>query len=1052
MNISRPFIFRPVGTSLLALAVALAGSLAFLLLPVSPLPEVDSPVISVSAGLPGASPETMASAVTTPLERQLGHIAGITEMTSTSSLGSSNIVLQFSLDRDINAAARDVQAAINASTSNLPSNLPGLPTYRKVNPADAPILIMSLTSDKYDRGQMYDSASSILAQKLSQVEGVGQVTVGGGALPAVRVELNPTTLNNLGLAMDDVRTALASANANRPKGDLSNDKRQWSLATTDQLFKASEYAPLIVAYRKDANGQSSSAIRLSDVAQVVDSVEDVRTGGFFNGKPAISVVIFRQPGANIIDAVDRIRALIPELQASIPRGMKLDVGMDRTTTIRASVHDVELTLLLAIGLVVAVVFIFLRDLRSTLIPGVVVPISLLGTCGVMYLLGYSLDNLSLMALTVATGFVVDDAIVVIENITRYLEEGMKPLEAALKGSEEIGFTVLSISVSLIAVFIPILLMAGYIGRMFREFAVTLSLAIAISMIISLTVTPMMCAVLLKDRRHVKHNLLYRAVERGFDFINWFYERTLGLALDHSMITLILSLVVFALPVIIYKYVPTSLFPQQDTGRLNGTVQADQDISSQAMTELTMEASKIVGDDPAVEAVISFSGGGGGANTSRMFVTLKSLKERKLSSDQVMARLRPKLGKIPTAAVRLQAVQDVRAGGRSSQAQYQYALQGESLPELNEWAPKVLDKIKTLPGIVDANSDQQTHGLQTTVVVDRDTASRLNINAAAVDNALYDAFGQRQVSTMYTALNQYHVVMEAGPGFTDAPVDLNYVYVRNNAGTPLPLSTVAHYEQTSAPLAITHQSQFPCITLSFNLLPGTSLGSAVTEITDAQNDMGLPADIHGSFAGTAQVYQDTKATMPYLIIAALGAVYIVLGILYESLIHPITILSTLPSAFVGALIALLFFNIDLSLIAVIGIILLIGIVKKNAIMMIDFAIAAERSENMSPRDAIRQAAILRFRPITMTTMAAMLGGLPLALGTGVGGELRQPLGVTIVGGLLFSQMMTLYTTPVIYLYLDRLRLFLTRHRRPAGPANYTGDDAVRRSPPLPEAAY
>ncbi len=1024
MNISQPFIFRPVGTTLLVIAVALAGILGYMLLPVSPLPAVDYPVISVNASLPGGSPETMASSVATPLERQFGKIAGVTEMTSSSTLGSAGITIQFALNRDINSAARDVQAAINAAANELPANLPSKPTYRKVNPSDAPILILELTSDTYDRGRMYDIASSILAQKLAQVEGVGQVTVGGGALPAVRVELNPTLLNSMGLAMDDVRTALSNANANRPKGDLSDGLRDWTLTTTDQLRKASEYKPLIIAYR-DGN-----PVRLSDIADVTDSVEDVRTGGFFNGKPAISVVISRQPGANIIDTVDRILALMPQLQASIPANIKMGVGMDRTTTIRASVHDVEITLLLSIFLVVLVVFIFLRDIRATLIPSVVVPISLLGTFGVMYLIGYSLDNLSLMALTVATGFVVDDAIVVIENITRYLEEGMKPVDAALKGAAEIGFTVLSISISLVAVFIPILLMAGYIGRLFREFAVTLSVAVVVSMLISLTATPMMCALLLKDRRHAKHGFFYRASESAFDFIHRFYERTLTIALRFAPITLVVAIATIALTVVLVFVVPQSLFPQQDTGRLQGTLQADQDISSKAMTQLTLKFSDAVSRDPAVDAVISFNGGGGGgtANTARMFITLKPQNVRKLSSDLVKARMQPLLNKIAGGKLTLQVVQDLRTGGRSSQSQYQYSLQGDTLGELNEWAPKVMSKIQTLPGIIDVTSDQQTHGLETTLAVDRDAASRLNISFQAVDDALYDAFGQRQVSTMYTSLNQYHVVMEASPAFNANPQDLEHIYVRTNSGTPVPLSTLAHYVLTSTSLAISHQSQFPCITLSFNLKPDTSLGDAVKEIIDAERELGVPATIQGSFAGTAQVFQESMASLPFLVTGAIIAVYIVLGILYESFIHPITILSTLPSAGVGAFLALLIFGLPLSMIAFIGILLLIGIVKKNAIMMIDFAIAAERHENLSPRDAIFQAAVLRFRPITMTTMAAMLGGLPLAIGTGVGGELRQPLGVTIVGGLLFSQALTLYTTPVIYLYMDELRLWLVGVRK------------------------
>ena len=1014
MSISSIFIHRPVGTTLMTLAIALAGSLAYLLLPVSPLPQVEYPTINVSANLPGASPETMASAVATPLERQFGRIAGVTEMTSSSSLGSSSITLQFDLSRNIDAAARDVQAAINGAAGQLPTNLPGRPTYRKVNPADAPILILSLTSEYYDRARMYDVASSILQQKISQVEGVGQVTVGGGALPAVRVDVDPGRLHAMGMGLDSVRTMLAAANANRPKGQLANDHQSWSLATTDQLFKAKDYQPLIVAY---ANG---SAVRLSDVADVTDSVEDIRTGGLANGKPAISLILFRQPGANIIDTVDRVRDLVPQLQASIPAGINLAVTMDRTTTIRASVHDVQIALLISIALVILVVFVFLRDLRTTLIPSVAVPISLLGTFGVMYLLGYTLDNLSLMAMTVATGFVVDDAIVVIENITRHLEAGMRPLPAALQGAKEIGFTVMSISVSLVAVFIPILLMTGYIGRLFREFAVTLSVAIVISMVVSLTTTPMMCAVLLRGRDEQRHGWLYRASESVFNWILKFYEITLGWVLRYSLIMIFVTLATMALTIGLYIIVPKGLFPQQDTGRLMGQITADQDTSAQAMQRLMVQFAKVVSDDPDVAGAVAFYGGG--SPTARMFVTLQPTPQRQLTADQVMGRLRGKTTRIPGANLTFQAVQDIRTpGGRAATGQYQFTLQGDNLVELSAWGPKVMEKLKTLPGIVDVDIDQKNRGREATITYDRATAARLNLTAAAIDSALYDAFGQRQVSTMYTQLNQYHVVMEVLPQFSQSPDELKNVYVTATDGSQIPLSAFTSFQPNPTALSISHQGTFPAVTVSFNLRPGASLGEAVTAVQNACRDIGLPASIHGSFAGAAQVFQASLATQPILIGAALIAVYIVLGVLYESFVHPVTILSTLPSAGVGALLALLAFKTELNIIGLIGIILLIGIVKKNAIMMIDFALEAERRDKKSPRDAIFQAALLRFRPITMTTMAAMLGGLPLAIGMGVGSELRRPLGIAIVGGLLFSQALTLYTTPVIYLYLDWFRL-------------------------------
>jgi len=1020
MSLSTPFIRRPVTTTLLTLALGMAGALAYFFLPVSPLPQVEFPSISVNASLPGASPETMASAVATPLERQFGRIAGVTEMTSSSSLGSTSITMVFELNRNIDAAARDVQAAINAARSQLPANLPGNPTYRKVNPADAPVMILTLTSDIYDKARMYDAASSILQQKLSQIQGVGQVNVGGGALPAVRVDVNPTKLNKLGLSLEDVRTVLGAANANRPKGSLGDNTRSFSLATTDQLLQASQYQPLIVVYTNGA------ADRLSDVATVTDSVEDIRTAGLFNGKPAISLVIFRQPGANIIQTVDRIRDMMPQLKAEIPAGMNLDVSLDRTTTIRASVRDVEFTLCISVALVIMVVFLFLRNARTTLIPSVAVPISLIGTFGVMYLCDYSIDNLSLMAMTIATGFVVDDAIVVIENITRHLEAGMPPVQAALLGAQEIGFTVLSISLSLVAVFIPILLMPGIVGRLFREFAVTLSVAIGVSMLVSLTTTPMMCATLLRPASQQRHGRFYRASERVFDWILRGYESTLQWVLRHQFLTLLVTLATIGFTIYLYIIVPKGFFPQQDTGRLTGSIQADQDTSAQSMARLLEQFVNAVKEDPAVEGVIAFTGGGrGSSNAANMFVSLTPLSERKINADQVIARLRGKTGRIAGARLFFQPVQDIRVGGRATAAQYQYTLQGDVLKELFDWAPKVQETLSKIPQLTDVNSDQQMKGLQASLTIDRSTAARLGITPQMIDDTLYDAFGQRQVSTMYKQLNQYHVVMGVEPGFTQSPDGLKYIYVRSNTGALVPLSAFTRYEPTNMPLTVNHSGQFPSITLSFNLTPGVALGDAVRLIEQAGHEIGLPQTIHGRFAGTAQAYQDSLASEPILILAALVAVYIVLGILYESYVHPITILSTLPSAGVGALLALLICRTDLSVIALIGIILLIGIVKKNAIMMIDFALEAERKEGRPPRDAIFQACVLRFRPITMTTMAALLGGLPLALGAGTGSELRRPLGIAIVGGLIFSQMLTLYTTPVVYLYLDRLRLWFER---------------------------
>ena len=1023
MSISAPFIARPVATTLLTAAIAIAGVIGYKLLPVSPLPQVDFPTIQVSGALPGASPETMASSVATPLERQFGRIAGLTEMTSTSYLGTTSITMQFDLNRNVDAAARDIQAAINAARGQLPANLPNNPTWRKVNPADAPVMIIALTSDTQSQGQMYDAASSILQQKLSQISGVGQVSVGGSALPAVRVDVNPTLLNRMGLGLEDVRAVLAAANANTPKGQTTNKNKSYELSTTDQLLKAKQYMPLIIAYRNGA------AVRVADVAKVSDSVEDLRNLGLENGKRAVLIIIFRQPGANIIDTVDRVTAALPQLQAVISQAIHLDIVLDRTVTIRASVKDVEITLLISIGLVILVVFVFLRDWRTTLIPSVVVPVSLIGTFGVMYMAGYSLDNLSLMALTISTGFVVDDAIVVIENISRYLEEGMTPFDAAMKGAAEIGSTVISITISLVAVFLPILLMGGIVGRLFREFAVTLSVAILLSMAISLTTTPMMCAVLLRHVKPEEHGRLYRASETMFNWILGAYDAILKRVLRNQGLTLIMTLATIGLTVFLYIKVPKGFFPQQDTGRLQGAIQADQSISFQAMESQMERISKGVLEDPATVNAIAFTGGQGGGgsavNTGRMFVTLKPLDERKLSADEVIARIRTRLSKQAGAQLFLQATQDLRIGGRQSNAQYQYTIQDSNLDELNEWAPQMLTKLQGLPGLVDLSTDQQNHGLSAGLQIDRLTAERLGVSPQNLDDTLYDAFGQRQVSIMYTPLNQYHVVMEVDPIFWQSPNGLKYLYVGGANHTQVPLSTVTKYAASTAPLAVNHQGQIPSVTFSFNLAPGVSLGDAVDRIDGAEREMGLPASVQSSYQGAAQAYQDSLSTEPILIAAALFSVYIVLGILYESFIHPITILSTIPSAGVGALLALLLTHIELSVISLIGIILLIGIVKKNAILMIDFAISQERQEGKSPEEAIYQACLLRFRPITMTTMAALLGGVPLAIGGGVGAELRRPLGVAIVGGLIVSQMLTLFTTPVIYLYLDRMRLRLAK---------------------------
>jgi multidrug efflux pump len=1208
MNVSAPFIGRPIATALLTVAIVLAGIVAFLQLPTAPLPQVDFPTINVSASLPGASPDIMASAVAAPLERQFAHIAGLTEMTSASYLGTTSITLQFDLNRNIDGAARDVQAAINAARANLPSNLPQNPTYRKVNPADAPIMILALTSKTYGRGQLYDAASTIMQQRLLQIEGVGQVNIGGGALPAVRVEINPTQLNNTGLSLEDVRAMLSQQNANIPKGQLSDERKTADILANDQLLMAKDYAPLIVAYRNGA------PVTLSDIASVRDSVENIRAAGFFNGEPGIFLVIFRQPGANIIDTVDRVKAALPSLEASIPSAINTQLVLDRTQTIRASVREVERTLVISVMLVVLVVFVFLRNGRATLIPAVVVPTSLIGTFGVMYLLGYSLDNLSLMALTIATGFVVDDAIVVIENVSRYLEQGMRPIDAALKGAREVGFTVLSISISLVAVFTPIMLMGGIVGRLFREFAVTLSTAILVSLAISLTTTPMMCARLLRGRgegaatstrgRVRSAGRISQLSDNVFTWISDRYKSSLQIVLRHPAITLCVLIATIAATGFLFVTVPKGFFPLQDNGTIFGGMQGPQDTSFQAMQTTALRVSETAKTDPAIASVVTAVGGTGATNSGLVYLALKPLAERKISSSEVINRLRPKLANVPGAMTFLQAGQDLRIGGRQSNAQYQYTIQSENLQDLAKWGPIVLAQMRKLPGFTDVNSDQQNAGLQASLSYDRQTAARLGISAQLIDDTLYDAFGQRQVSTMFTSLNQYHVVMEVAPQFWQSPTGLDAIYispaqpsptpsgsggstatassqatpapgtsvttssavgssptpaamitatpsttpvvgqttptptaaatssstttssqvtpapsaVATSSSTPatsqptpastvsatlsispppyqpitgpsavpslssivasfqasptptatpsvsgagastqatpaanavaqasggggsstptpsptpvVPLSAVASYQPTTAPIAVSHQGQFPSVMISFNLAGGMALSDAVREIQQMQQRIGMPSAVHGSFSGTAQAFQASLASEPFLILAALVAVYIVLGILYESYIHPITILSTLPSAAVGALLALMVFHTDLNVIGIVGILLLIGIVKKNAILMVDFALEAERAEGMQPRDAIYQACLLRFRPILMTTTAALFGALPLIVSSGMGSELRRPLGITIVGGLIFSQALTLYTTPVVYLYFDRLREWWETRRRRA----------------------
>ena len=1018
MNISRPFIFRPVATTLITIAIALAGAVAFGFLPISPLPQVDFPTINVRASLPGASPEIMASSVATPLERQFGHIASVTEMTSSSSLGSTSITLQFDLNRDINGAARDVQAAINAARSYLPANLPSNPSYNKANPGDAPIMIMALTSKTYSRGQMYDSASNILAQRIAQIEGVGEVDVGGSSRPSVRVELNPTQLDHYGVSISQVGNLLRSQNANLAKGQLSNDQYTADILANDQMLLAEQYKPLIVGYH---NG---SAIKLSDVASITDSVQDLRQAGYVNGKPGILLIVRRQPNANIIATVDAIKDTVPELQASIPAGMNLQVVLDRTTTIRQSVHDVERTLIISILLVIVVVFVFLRNVRATFIPSVVVPVSLVGTFGIMYLCGFSLDNLSLMALTISTGFVVDDAIVVIENITRYIEEGMSPMQASLRGAREIGFTVMSISISLVAVFIPILMMGGIVGRLFREFAVTLSAAIVVSLCVSLTATPMMCSRLLKHDRPEDHGTLYRWSERFFKGMASVYERSLRWVLDAPAFVLAILVLTIAVNVYLLWIVPKGFFPQQDNGTIFGGAQGAQDISFQSMSKIMLEFVQRIKGDPAVDNVMAFTGGSN-TNGGFIFMGLKPLKERKLSASEVVNRLRPKMMSIPGASAFVQAGQDIRIGGRGSNAQYQYTLQAENVADLVKWGPILAKEMKKLPGFADINSDQQNSGLQAMVVYDRQTASRLGITPQMIDQELYQSFGQAPVSTMYRSLNQYYVVMEVAPQYWQSPDALKNVYVHPQSGKPVPLSAIAHLEYHTAALQVNHQGQFPSVTISFNLAPGMALSDASLRLNQLEQRLGMPPTIHGMYSGTLQAFQDSMSNMLLLIVTALLAVYIVLGILYESMIHPITILSTLPSAGVGAVLALMIFKASLDVIGIIGIILLIGIVKKNAILMIDFALAAEREQGLNSKDSIFRACMLRFRPILMTTMAAMLGAMPLALGTGAGSELRRPLGITIVGGLLFSQMLTLYTTPVVYLYMERFRLWLGR---------------------------
>jgi multidrug efflux pump len=1020
MNPSRVFIERPVATTLLTIAVAIAGIIAFVVLPVSPLPQIDFPTITVGASLPGASPDIMASSIATPLERQFSHIAGVTQMTSSSSLGTTSVTLQFDLSRNIDGAARDVESGINAARSYLPANLPANPTYRKVNPADSPIMVLGLQSDVYDIPTLYDEASTVVAQRISQIQGVGQVNAVGASLPAVRVELNPQQLASYGISLPAVQAVISGQNSNLAKGQVYNGENTTDILANDQISKAEAYKDLVVGYH---NG---GAVRLQDVADVIDSQQSVRQAGYLNGKLAVIMLILRQPGANIITTVDAVKAAIPSLQATIPKGEHLVVILDRTLTIRASVANIEITLIISVVLVILVVFLFLRNIPATFVPAVAVPVSLIGTCSVMYLCGFSLDNLSLLALAIASGFVVDDAIVVMENISRHIEEGLSPIQASLKGASEIGFTVFSISISLIAVFIPLLLMGGIIGRLFREFAITLSTAILVSMVISLTTTPMMCSRVLRSEHEVEHGRMYRWSERAFNRLQNGYRKSLTWVLDHPALMLVVFVGTIVLNVILIAKVPKGFFPQQDTGVMTGGMQGPQDTSFYAMSHAVQQSVKLIKDDPAVQNVMAFTGGAGASNGGFTFIALKTLgdgkNDRKASAAEVIDRLRPKLAGVTGASTFLQPVQDIRIGGRSSSAQYQYTLTAETTDQLQTYGPQLLSALRKAPGIQDANTDQQNNGLQALLTYDRPTAARLGLTPQQLDSTLYSAFGQSEVSTIYSELNQYYVVMEVAPKYWASPAGLQQVYVvPKTGGGAIPLASVMKYSPSTSPLSVNHTGLFPSVTVNFNLAPGVSLGQATQEIQDIQQRLGVPQSVQGSYSGTLQAFQASLSSEKYLVITAILAVYIVLGVLYESLIHPLTILSTLPSASLGAFIALLLTGSELDVMSIIGIILLIGIVKKNAIMMIDFALNAERVEGKNTRDSIFEASMLRFRPILMTTMAALFGAVPLAIGGGMGSELRRPLGISIIGGLLVSQVLTLYTTPVIYLFMDNLRL-------------------------------